>query len=386
VTPGSALPDLIDAYADRRSAADRWTRRGGVESGDHAIGSVIGYVGADVPVELITAVGGLPLRLAGDPAGGSAQGDLYLGRGVDPMTRSILSCLVAGDYGDLDRVLVSRDCEASLRLFYALRELRRVEPWVGVPEAYLVDILHLPHRTTARYDRTRIVQLMERLGDWQGRKISDESLGAAVAAHDEQRRLLAEVAALRRCTPARLTGGEFLAIVGAGTAMPVGEHVGMLRRLLAESDGLVGHEGTRVFLTGSGHDTPAVYEAIEGAGYIIVGEDHDWGDLLFEKRVGSPTLDALVERYQFNGPAAPRAAIRDRAGHTAMAAARCSAEVLISYVREADEAPLWDFEAQRRATGLPAVLLKRQRYGHVDIDGLKEPIPADPSGDFGGGI
>jgi benzoyl-CoA reductase/2-hydroxyglutaryl-CoA dehydratase subunit BcrC/BadD/HgdB len=383
---GSALRDLLGAYADRRSTVERWRRGDAAEAGERVIGWAIGYVGADVPVELITAVGALPVRLAGDPTADFAQGDLYLGRGVDPMARSILSCLLAGAYGDLDRVLVSRDCEASLRLFYALRELRRVEPWLGIPETYLVDLLHLPHRTTMGYNHTRVVQLRERLGDWQGKRVSDESLAAAIAVHDEQRRLLAEVAELRRCTPARLSGSEFLAIVGAGTATPAEEYVGMLRRLLAESEKLDERQGTRVFLTGSGHDTPDVYQAVEGEGYIIVGEDHDWGDLLFERRVGSPTLGALVERYQFNGPAAPRASIRDRAGHTAMAAARCSAEVLIAYVREADEAPLWDFEAQRRAAGLPAVLLKRQTYGRIDVDGLKELTPADTASDPEGGI
>lgn len=381
MSPTPALGLLLEAYGDRTSAASRWRRDVAVgEAGSEV--RVVGYVGADTPVELLTAAGVLPLRLAGDPEAPSDLGDLYLGKGVDPMARSTLSRLLAGVYGDLDRVVVSRDCEASLRLFYALRELRRVEPGSGVPEAYLVDILHLPHRTTTRYDLARVSQFRDRLGAWTGRRISDADLAGAVAAHDEQRRLLTEAAALRRSVPARLTGSEFLAVVGAGTAMPVAEHAALLRRLLAEADALPARTGQRVFLTGSGHDTTHVYEAVEAAGYVVVGEDHDWGDLLFERTVGAPTLDGLVERYQYNGPAAPRASIAERAAHTAMAAGRCSAEVLVGWVRRGDDAPLWDFAAQRRMAGLPAVLLEGQEYGRIDIDALAGRRTA-PEGDAG---
>lgn len=369
MSSSAALTDLLDVYRRRTSAAS--PRRPDAAAGEAPLGArVIGYVGADTPVELLTAAGVLPLRLGGDPDVSADLGDLYLGRGVDPVARSILSRLLAGAYGYLDRVVVSRDCEASLRLFYALRELRRVEPGSGVPEAYLVDILHLPHRTTTRYDLARVTQFRDRLGAWTGRPVSDADLAAAITAHDEQRWLLAEVAALRRSVPARLSGSEFLAVVGAGTVMPVAEHVALLRGLLAEADVLPERAGERVFLTGSGHDTAHVYEAVEAAGYVVVGEDHEWGDLLFERPVGAPTLDALVERYQYDGPSAPRADIAERAAYTAMAASRCSAELLVGYVRGGDDAPLWDLAAQRRAAGLPAVILEGQEYGRVDLDAL----------------
>lgn len=371
MSSGGVLAGLGEAYRSREGAVARWRSEDGPGDAAAAAGLAIGYVGADTPVELLTAAGTLPLRLFGDPSADTDLGDLYLGLGVDPEARSVMTLLLQGRYGDLDHVVVSRDCEASLRLFYALRELRRVEPSLRIPETYLVDILHLPHRTTARYDRARVIQLWERLADWTGRPISDMDLTSAIAVHDEQRRLLAQVAALRRCAPPRISGSEFLAIVGAGTAMPVEAHVSLLRGLVAEADALPEHAGERVFLTGSTHDTSNVYEEIEAAGYVVVGEDHDWGDLLFERPVGTPTLDALVERYQYNGPAAPRATIGERARYTAMAARRCSAELLVGYVREADEAPLWDFEAQRRATGLPAVLLERQAYGRVDYAALR---------------
>jgi hypothetical protein len=154
--------------------------------------------------------------------------------------------------------------------------------------------------------------------------------------------------------------------------MPAEEYTGLLKRLLAEAGALAEHRGTRVFLTGSWHDTPHVLRLLESSGFLVVGEDHDWGDLLFERPAGVPTLEALAERYQHNGPSAPRASIRARAAHTAWAVRRCHADLLLSYARAHDDAPAWDFAAQRDAAGVPAVLIDRQPYGEVDLSPLKE--------------
>ena len=268
--------------------------------------------------------------------------------------------------------MVSRDCEASLRVFYALRELRRTEPDRALPPVHLVDVLHLPHQTTTAYNVVRLGEFRDRLASWTGRPIGGEAIAAAIGAHDECRRLLAEAAELRRHVPARLTGTEWLAVVGAGTAMPVERYAGLLERLLAEAGELPRHHGTRVFLTGSGHDTPHVYRRLESSGFLIVGEDHDWGDLLFERLTGTPALEALAERYQYNGPSAPRASIRVRAAHTARAVRRCRADLLVSYSRVHDDAPAWDFAAQRDAAGVPAVLIDRQPYGEIDLTALED--------------
>jgi benzoyl-CoA reductase/2-hydroxyglutaryl-CoA dehydratase subunit BcrC/BadD/HgdB len=357
----------MDRYADRLAA--------GRPDGEPAATMVVGHLGADTPVELITAAGGLPVRLSGTPHESTADGDRYLGGGLDPSARSVLTRILAGAWGGLDALVISRDCEASLRLFYTLRELRRTEPGRALPPVHLVDILHLPHWTTTRYNLVRMREFRDRLATWGARPVTDEAVAAAIDAHDESRRLLAAVAELRRGRPARFTGGQWLAVVGAGTVMPVHAYNDLLKRLLAEADQLPAHEGTRVFMTGSGHDTSDVYAQVEKDGMVIVGEDHDWGDLLFERLAAGRTLEALAERYQYNGPSGPRASIRARAGHTAMAVARCRADLVVSYCRERDDAVAWDFPAQREATRVPAVLVDRQPYGGIDLGALEAVKP-----------
>jgi benzoyl-CoA reductase/2-hydroxyglutaryl-CoA dehydratase subunit BcrC/BadD/HgdB len=345
------LATLRAAYADRVGTAARY-----------GSGGLVGYVGADVPVELLRAAGLTPLRLFGDPAGDAAVGERYLGRGLDPVACSVLSRLLEGAYGALDQVVVSRDCEASLRLFYAVRELRRVDPATRLPETYLVDILHLPHATTTAYNSVRIGQFRERIEAWTGRRITDDDLAQAIALYNTQRALLVEAATWRHDRPSRLSGVDFLTVVGAGTAMPVDVHIGHMLKL--EPSPAV--TARRAYLTGSGHDTPDVYRALAAEGIDVVGEDHDWGELAVRTPVSAPTIEALALRYQYNGPAAPRATIRQRAEHTAEQARRAGAELLVCYARRHDEAPRWDFAAQSEATGLPAIVRDRQPYGRLE--------------------
>ncbi|KAA9156682.1 2-hydroxyacyl-CoA dehydratase [Amycolatopsis acidicola] len=338
----TALSELLAVAADRVGAA-------------HSAGRpVVGCVGADVPVELITAAGLLPLRLFGNPA---EVDEPYLGRGVDPVARSVLNGLLSGRYGELEAIVVSRDCEASLRLFYALRELKRVE--LELPPVYLVDVLHLPHHTTTRYVHAKVAKFRAWLGQW--RTIDDDTLAEAITAHDRLRRALGE--ASFSC------GSERLGVVAATTALPV-EHATKLVEGLAPGEA---REGVRAFLTGSSHDHPGVYERLEDNGFLVVGEDHDWGPR-FARTCAAPTELALAERYQYNGPTAPRSSVRQRAAYTAAAARECGAEVLISYAREHDDAPPWDFPEQRAATDLPAVLAERQPYGGLTGQALTEIV------------
>ncbi|RBM21018.1 2-hydroxyacyl-CoA dehydratase [Prauserella sp. PE36] len=341
---------------------------------------VIGYVGADVPVELLTAAGAHPVRLTGSPGEPSTAGDRYLGTGLDPVARSVLTRLLDGAYGCLDGLVVGRDCEASSRLFYAVRELKRIDPAAPLPPVQLVDVLHLPHRTTTRYVHAKLTELRATLETWAGRPITGDDLAEAIEEHNRLRGLLRRIGALRGRRPAPLTGTDALSVVAATTRLLVRDACALVEQLLAGKLSEV--DGLRVFLTGSGHDEPGVYAALEEAGLVIVGEDHDWGDLLSRRDVEAPTMLALAERYQHNGPSAPRASIRQRAEHTAEAARTRGAEALISYARVHDDAPPWDFPAQRALCGLPSVQLVRQPYGGLTeealaaVAGLRGPVGA----------
>lgn len=348
-------------------------------------GMLIGTVGQDVPVELVHAAGATPRRLRGNPEWDMASADHYLGRGLDPAIRSLMAGILSGAFGHLDAILISSDCDASQRLFYVLREMRRVEPHAEIPPVHLIDILHLPRESTARYNLVRVQQLLDVLERWTGIRPDARELNQQARNADRRRALQREVMRLRAHTPALITGVDALAVFAAADRMPASEYESCLTQLVALADELTPRAGRRVFLTGSNHDHPLVYNDIEAAGAVIVGEDHDHGQLLCERDIDDDTsrrrdddltgvLDAIARRYQHNGPTAQRASINERAAYAASAADRAAADLLISYVRVMDEAPLWDFASQRAAAAVPAGAIVRQQYGAIDTDALARAL------------
>lgn len=334
---------------------------------------VIGYVGQDVPEEILTAAGARALRLRGSPGWDTGRADTYLGTGLDPAVRALLAGLLDQRFGPLAGVVVSSDCDASQRLFYVMREIHRVEPGTALPPVHLVDVLHLPRPSTLRYNVTRLRQLQAVVEEWTGRRVTAQQLAAAVTAHNAERRGYREMAALRRSHPPRLSGQEALAVLGVKGRLPLGELVTLLTDL-AGGEGLPERAGRRVFVTGSSHDSTGVYREIERRGAVVVGEDHDHGELHVGADVREATLEALAERYRDNGPTPHRASMQERAEHTAAAVGLAGAELLLSYARERDDAPAWDVPHQAAAVGVRTATLTAQPYGAVDPAALEQAL------------
>ncbi|MGY1603560.1 2-hydroxyacyl-CoA dehydratase [Geodermatophilus sp. SYSU D00815] len=331
---------------------------------------VIGVVGADVPAELVEAAGAVAYRLHGSPDVLSEEARAILGGAQDPVAHSLLTRLLDGSLAFLTGLVVSRDSQSSLQLFYALRELRRLEPARRLPPVVLLDLLHLPTPHTARYDEARLRQLAGTLAGWTGTAPTAERLAAAVPA-------AARVRGLLRDLRPRATGTTALHAVGAAAALPAADVAPLLEQVLTEP--AEAPAARRVFLTGSGQDTDELYRALEEElGCLVVGEDHDWGVAALPAAPAAPDLAALALAYRDRGPAAPTASIPARAAATAERVRTARADLLLAVVREHDEAPAWDFPAQAAAVDVPAVLLARQPY-RVDADALRAAV-AVPAG------
>ncbi|MGY1809461.1 2-hydroxyacyl-CoA dehydratase [Blastococcus sp. SYSU D00669] len=331
---------------------------------------VVGVVGADVPAELVEAAGAVAYRLHGSPNLVSDEAREVLGNALDPVAHAVLTRLLDGSLAFLTGLVVSRDSQSSLQLFYALRELRRLEPHRPLPPVVLLDLLHLPTAHTARYDEVRLRQLAGTLAGWTGTAPTPARLAAAVAA-------AARVRGLLRDLRPRVPGTTALHAVGVASALPAADVVPLLEQVLAEADQVPG--GRRVFLTGSGQDTDELYRALEEElGCLVMGEDHDWGALALPADPPAADLGALALAYRDRGPAAPTASIGRRAAATAERVRDAGADLLLAVVREHDEAPAWDFPAQAAAVDVPAVLLARQPY-RVDADALRAAV-AVPAG------
>ncbi|MBP0458723.1 2-hydroxyacyl-CoA dehydratase family protein [Streptomyces montanisoli] len=358
---------LLDAVHDDRGAPAReWAAAGR---------PVVGYVGADTPVELVTAAGALPVRLAGRPGRDASRARTYLEGAVDPQVVNILAGLLDPGETSPDLVLITHESDASLQLFLTLRELRRtgVE---ALPPVHLLDLLHLPSKATARYNLGRVRRLADQMGAWRGRAIAADELEEAVEAHNRARAARAELTR-RRATC--LTGAECLRWYAAGTAMPPGRYADTLTEALRSVTGTppATPRGRRLFVSGSEQDTADVYDALESRGWLVVGDDHSWGDGGHQPLLAAGGIEALTEHYtRAVLPVTGRDA-RRRAAIAAAGVLRSGAEVFLCYSRRYDDVHRWDFPGQRAAVGVPAALLRDQPYARADLAELAAGI-GDP--------
>jgi benzoyl-CoA reductase/2-hydroxyglutaryl-CoA dehydratase subunit BcrC/BadD/HgdB len=163
----------------------------------------------------------------------------------------------------------------------------------------------------------------------------------------------------------RLRGSEALTVIGATQTLDPATAAPLLDALLAALAARPAHQGRRLFLTGSAHDHPGYYAQIEAAGFLIVSEDHDWGDRSYEALVdeGAPDIaDAIVDRYQSGTPASAKFAIATRAAYTARRAAESEVDLILALVRRDDPAPRWDIPDQHATAPVPLILLDDLPY------------------------
>jgi benzoyl-CoA reductase/2-hydroxyglutaryl-CoA dehydratase subunit BcrC/BadD/HgdB len=347
---------LTAAYEHPGAAIAEWRDAGGL---------VVGCVGADIPHELVAAAGMLPVRLRGEGRP-SALAEEILGPRVDPSVRLILAGLLEGR-PPVDFLLVSHESDSTVRLFTSLRVLARDEPPPPLPEFAIVDLLHLPTETTAAYDLGRLLELRALLEGWSGRTLTEENLEGAVVQGNQTRSLLAGLSELRRTNPARLSGSDALAVLGAGTVLDAPSYNALLHDLLADP-GPAPPPARRVYLTGSAHDSAAVYRAIEADGSTVVGEDHGSGEAIGDGLIAEnrDPLAAIAARYHAGSALALRNDPDARAARAAADAAVAGADVVLSWIRTGDDALAWGVPALKGALaerGIPLVVLEHRDLG-----------------------
>jgi benzoyl-CoA reductase/2-hydroxyglutaryl-CoA dehydratase subunit BcrC/BadD/HgdB len=366
----SALDELAEVYRERDGAALEWKARGGL---------VVGCLGSDVPEELLIAAGILPIRVCGDPEADLGRADRYIERAFDPRVRSIFMRIIEGSYSHLDHLIVSSSSDALVRVFYYLRELRRTEAELSIPDLYFFDFLHTRYRTSALYNRDRARDLKGVIEGWSGRSLTRTDLEQAIATCEENRRLLRELQQLRAPGAPRVSGVQSLIAIGSSMLMSREVHSQRLRAFLEEAEGGETLSGVRLFVTGSVQDHPQFYELVESCGALVVGEDHDWGAGRFAGEIDTSAepMDGIVDLYHLREPGTHQATVSERVSALLRQVQATGAQGVISYIYEADDAPSWDFPEQREALeagGIPMLLLDHQLYRPERTDDLHRRV------------
>jgi hypothetical protein len=144
---------------------------------------LIGYVGRDVPVELILAAGATPLGIHGRADQLTPQADRYLEPTFTASSRSIAEQWLNGEFDRLDAVLFSRSDDSAQRLYYYLCELQRRGMCAG-PRPLMYDIAAHARDSSLTHTITSTRQLARELG------ASDDALMPSVERVRERSGLL----------------------------------------------------------------------------------------------------------------------------------------------------------------------------------------------------
>ena len=174
---------------------------------------VVGTVCSSMPEEVLHAGGLLPLRLRAPGLLDTASADAHLHRINCSYTRSVLEVLLRGDLSFLDGLITTNTCDHMLRLAGEL------EAKAGFPVHYF-SMYHTLGESSRKWFVLEMEKLIRYIEESFSTKVSEEDLRQSVCVYNRARRLMAELAELRKQDPPSVSGAEYLAIAVVGMSIP----------------------------------------------------------------------------------------------------------------------------------------------------------------------
>ncbi|MFC7861277.1 2-hydroxyacyl-CoA dehydratase family protein [Arthrobacter koreensis] len=309
----------------------------------------IGIIGADAPRQILLAAGATPVRLFGAWSGDVSREAAELLGAADAVAARVLDGVLSGLHDDLAGLVVCNDSAANLRVYYVLRLLAERG---RIP--YPVQLLDTP-RGGGPHRNLFVARQYERLAGFvsgcTGQVLDADTLAAAAAREKSLGEALGQVR--ERRIQGTLSGSTALRCYAAAAQLAPEQAVSTIEAILDEQTDAPGTL-LPVFMTGSSHPDTTVYEALEQAGLVVTGEDHDAGDAAWIGQTvdaASPgeAFRALAELHAQRPPSASRSLTSERTEHLLTEVRRTGAAGVVALVRDLDDGPVWDLPAQREA-------------------------------------
>jgi benzoyl-CoA reductase subunit C len=256
---------------------------------------VIGTICIYPPVELITAAGLVPFRVAGslDPI---TEADAYLEPLMCPFVRSCFDLAVKKEFDFASGMIWPHSCDNIQKTFDIWKH--------HVPSSFFhyLDVPHMTFPSSFEFFTEELSRLKAHLEEFAGGKITEEKLLDAIRAHNENRALLRELSGLRKPDPPLLSGTEMMEVMRAVTCMPVDESNEMLREIIDEVKSrkrAATGKRARLLVYGAELDQPAPIRLLEDAGAYVVVDDICMGTRSYLSDVGTEgdLLANVAERY-----------------------------------------------------------------------------------------
>ena len=256
---------------------------------------VMGYLSVLCPVEIITAAGMVPLRLKGNVAEAITKGGAYMETIVCPFVRNVFDAAVKGRYSFLDGIVLPHQCDSIDRTN---------DVWsytLNLPYWHFLNFPHVTDDPSIEFTSEILRVFIRTLEEFTGKRITNETINEAIKAHNENRRLMRELYALRKANPPGISGVEMMYVLVAAMSLPVNESSALItavRKEVKERKGIA-NSRKRIMLIGDQIDNAAMIEAIEGAGAALVMDDLSIGSKMYwqDVDVTDDPVEGIALRY-----------------------------------------------------------------------------------------
>jgi benzoyl-CoA reductase/2-hydroxyglutaryl-CoA dehydratase subunit BcrC/BadD/HgdB len=269
---------------------------------DHkaAGGTVIGTFCLYVPEEIIRALGGVAVGLCAGAEWAYDQVEQVLPRNTCALIKSFMGFKmgkVCPYVESADLVVGETTCDGKKKAYELLGEMHNV---------YVMELPQMKRDKDLALWRSEIVELMRKVEDLTGKKVTAESLRTSIKEVNDKRRALQRIAAARAADPAPISGKDALLATQVAFyddvprfTQSVNAIADELETRIADGVGAAPKGAPRILVTGTPMALPnwKLHDIIEKAGGVVVGEEMCTGSRYYEKLVDedAATLDDMID-------------------------------------------------------------------------------------------
>jgi benzoyl-CoA reductase/2-hydroxyglutaryl-CoA dehydratase subunit BcrC/BadD/HgdB len=333
---------------------------------------VIGFVGPEIPVELIIASGAYPVRLASAAGANTNTADRYLESTFMPEVRSIAEQYLQGALNFMHSIILPRSNDSAQRLYYYLSDLR-TRQFPAAPVPLIFDLAKIPRLSSQLHSRLAVRRLAAEIG------AVPSALRGAIGQRNRRRELFLRAMQMRR-SRGGIRGSTMDRIFRSADLCDADEFAAAFAEWLSRPEPPV--SGPRLLLIGSSPPDERLHVAVEEGGGNVVSE----GDAYASRSVSSPSipaessLDGIADHYHAL-PVSTRAFV-DRAAEIKTLVESVAADGVIIWLIEEEDALIWDLPVEMaalQARGTATLRLVRRCW---DLrDGALEQVKS-----FAGGL
>lgn len=258
----------------------------------------IGTMCCHVPEEIIRAAGILPIRMRATGCVDSSEGETWMSSFSCSFARSILQYWLDGVY-DLDGIVASDGCMMPSRAYDNAKHIDqkngngRFFHQIGAPR--------IKNDLTYGYYVDELKELIGRLEEFSGVKVTDEALTEYVNKYNEARDLVCQILELRKADNPVINGQEWLSITMSYTDYPVEEYIEMLKEFLADVKNRtpITDYRARLMIIGSAVDDPGYLKIVEDKGGLFVCDALCFGSRAFPGKleIKGDVLESIAKYY-----------------------------------------------------------------------------------------